>query len=48
MLEEQDVTEIEEYEVPEAVPVGTVGGLAAGSYSSGQSDDGDYYTTKYQ
>ncbi|BAJ30489.1 MULTISPECIES: hypothetical protein [Kitasatospora] len=38
----------EEYEAPTATLAGTVGSLAAGSYSSGISDDGDYYTTKYQ
>ncbi|MEV7027467.1 hypothetical protein [Kitasatospora sp. NPDC093558] len=36
----------EEYEAPTAVLVGTVAGLAAGSYSEGSSDDGDFWTTK--
>lgn len=36
----------EEYEPPTAVRAGTLGELAAGNYSEGNSDDGDYWTTK--
>lgn len=46
--DQQSVVEFEEYEAPAVSLAGTVSGLAAGSYSSGISDDGDYYTTKYQ
>ncbi|MFJ6212399.1 hypothetical protein ACIQGZ_03565 [Streptomyces sp. NPDC092296] len=36
------------YEPPTADEEGTVCGLAAGSYSNGQSDDGDFSTVKWQ
>jgi hypothetical protein len=36
------------YEPPAAVRAGTVVSLAAGTYSEGQQDDGDYHTTKWQ
>lgn len=36
------------YETPAAEPVGTVAGLAGGSYSEGQSDDGDFSTVKWK
>ncbi|MFF5587580.1 hypothetical protein [Streptomyces hygroscopicus] len=35
------------YEPPAAVRAGTLVSLAAGSYSEGQQDDGDYHTTKW-
>ncbi|EXU70166.1 hypothetical protein Z951_00030 [Streptomyces sp. PRh5] len=35
------------YEPPAATRVGTLVSLAAGSYSEGQQDDGDYHTTKW-
>ncbi|MBL1116780.1 hypothetical protein JK364_30990 [Streptomyces sp. 110] len=35
------------YEPPAAVRAGTLSSLAAGSYSEGQQDDGDYHTTKW-
>ncbi|MFI7272352.1 hypothetical protein [Streptomyces sp. NPDC049879] len=38
----------EEYEPPSATRIGTLTELAAGSYSDGESDDGDYWTTKYK
>ncbi|WP_424861292.1 hypothetical protein [Streptomyces sp. MMS24-I29] len=36
------------YEPPAATLVGTLTSLAEGSYSVGQSDDGDYHTVKWQ
>ncbi|MDT3397421.1 hypothetical protein RKE29_12305 [Streptomyces sp. B1866] len=36
------------YEAPTARLAGTLVGLAAGSYSEGQSDDGDFSTVKWQ
>ncbi|MFE2936590.1 hypothetical protein [Streptomyces sp. NPDC059278] len=36
------------YEPPAAVRAGSLTSLAEGSFSTGQSDDGDYYTTKWQ
>ncbi|MER0476817.1 hypothetical protein ABR737_00340 [Streptomyces sp. Edi2] len=36
------------YEPPRAVRSGTLVSLAEGSYSTGQSDDGDYHTVKWQ
>ncbi|MFF4179748.1 hypothetical protein [Streptomyces sp. NPDC001750] len=36
------------YEPPAATLVGTLTSLAEGSYSTGQSDDGDYHTVKWQ
>jgi len=35
------------YEAPTAVLAGTLTDLAAGSYSDGQSDDGDFSTVKW-
>ncbi|MEU3963212.1 hypothetical protein AB0F42_25955 [Streptomyces buecherae] len=35
------------YEAPAAVRVGTLVSLAAGTYSTGEQDDGDYHTTKW-
>ncbi|MEU5270507.1 hypothetical protein [Streptomyces hygroscopicus] len=35
------------YEPPAATRTGTLVSLAAGSYSEGQQDDGDYHTTKW-
>ncbi|MFE3557313.1 hypothetical protein ACFXKW_20960 [Streptomyces sp. NPDC059193] len=37
-----------EYEAPTARFVGTLADLAAGSYSDGQSDDGDFSTVKWK
>ncbi|GAA2364636.1 hypothetical protein [Streptomyces carpaticus] len=37
----------EEYEAPTAVPAGSLVALAAGSYSEGESDDGDFSTVKW-
>ena len=37
----------EEYVAPTVVVIGTLAGLAQGSYSDGQSDDGDYSTVKW-
>jgi hypothetical protein len=36
------------YEPPAAEPVGTIADLAGGSYSEGQSDDGDFSTVKWK
>ncbi|MCZ1012206.1 hypothetical protein [Streptomyces lydicus] len=36
------------YAPPRAVRSGTLASLAEGSYSTGQSDDGDYHTVKWQ
>ena len=36
------------YEAPTAELAGTLTDLAAGTYSSGQSDDGDFSTVKWQ
>ena len=36
------------YEPPAAVLSGTLVSLAAGTYSEGEQDDGDYYTTKWK
>ncbi|MFI1203500.1 hypothetical protein ACH4VR_29405 [Streptomyces sp. NPDC020883] len=38
---------VAEYEPPAAVRAGTLVSLAAGTYSDGQQDDGDYHTTKW-
>lgn len=38
---------MDEYEQPMAELAGTVLTLAAGSYSEGESDDGDFSTVKY-
>lgn len=38
---------VAEYEPPAAVRAGTLVALAAGTYSDGQQDDGDYHTTKW-
>jgi pyocin large subunit-like protein len=38
---------VAEYEPPTAVRTGTLVSLAAGTYSEGQQDDGDYHTTKW-
>ncbi|MEU7367767.1 hypothetical protein ACFW9V_26045 [Streptomyces hygroscopicus] len=35
------------YQPPTATRTGTLVSLAAGSYSEGQQDDGDYHTTKW-
>ncbi|WP_432252273.1 hypothetical protein [Streptomyces sp. HNM1019] len=35
------------YQPPAATRSGTLVSLAAGSYSEGQQDDGDYHTTKW-
>ncbi|MBB5936409.1 hypothetical protein [Streptomyces zagrosensis] len=35
------------YEAPAAVRAGTLVSLAAGTYSTGEQDDGDYHTTKW-
>jgi len=35
------------YEPPAAVRAGTLTSLAEGSYSEGESDDGDYHTVKW-
>lgn len=37
-----------EYEPPTAVRAGTLTELAKGTYSDGQSDDGDFSTVKWQ
>ncbi|MGW7294895.1 hypothetical protein ACWGIB_21200 [Streptomyces xiamenensis] len=40
-------TMTEEYEAPMAVRAGSLVELAAGTYSEGESDDGDYGTVKW-
>ncbi len=37
----------EEYLAPTLEVVGTLAGLAQGTYSDGQSDDGDFSTVKW-
>jgi len=42
-----EIQTIEEYVAPTVEVVGTLAGLAQGTYSDGQSDDGDFSTVKW-